>query len=309
MKARLIVGSRGSKLALIQTEMIIARIKEVNPRLDVTALKIKTSGDRAQSKPFDEMEGSGVFVKEIETALLDKRIDIAVHSLKDMLTDIPPGLRLAAVTEREDPRDVLVSAVNKKLAELPRGAKIGTGSPRRAAQLAALRPDIQICSIRGNVDSRVRRVSSGELDGVIVAAAGLNRLGLTDKIAEYLPLEHFLPAVGQGALAVEARTEDQETLDILAPLNHTPTCQSVTAERAFLKMMGGGCSAPIAALGTVIGDGLRLMGMVSDVDGRRITKDTEEGKATEPERTGIRLARKFLDTVAAEFIAEARKSG
>ncbi|MBI2852396.1 MAG: hydroxymethylbilane synthase [Chloroflexi bacterium] len=309
MKTRLTIGSRGSKLALIQTEMIIAALKKANPRLEINLSKIKTTGDRERNKPFDDMEGSGIFVKEIETALLDGRIDLAVHSLKDMMTDVPRGLCLAAVTERADPRDVLVSAGGKKLAELPPGARIGTGSPRRAVQLTALRPNVQVQSIRGNVDSRLRRVSSGELDGVIVAAAGIIRLGLQDRITEYLPIDSFLPAVGQGALALEARADDKETLALVAPLNHMPTWQSVTAERAFLRAMGGGCTTPIAALGTVKGDTLRLSGMVSDVDGTRILKDVEEGKPDEAEQIGIRLARKFLDAVSAAFIAGVKKSG
>ena len=216
MKNRIIVGTRGSKLALIQTEQVGAELRKANPGIEFNISRIVTSGDREQHKQFDAIEGSGVFVKELETALLDGRIDLAVHSLKDMPVEIPPGLCLIAVTKRVDPRDVLISAGGRRLAELPAGARIGTGSPRRSIQLNAYRPDLEACSIRGNVDSRLRRVTSGELDGVIIAAAGLIRLGWEDRISEYLPLEHFLPPVGQGALAIEARLGGEAIAGLVA---------------------------------------------------------------------------------------------
>ena len=305
MRRKIVVGSRGSKLALIQAESVVAKIREVNPDLEVSISKIVTKGDRNSHTQLDRMVGVGVFVKELEEALLDDRIDLAVHSLKDMPTQIPQGVCLAAVTERLDPRDVLVSR-SKRLAELAPGSTIGTGSFRRAVQLVSYRPDLKICNIRGNVDTRLRKVSCGEVDGVILAAAALIRLGWEDKINEYLPLEHFLPAVGQGALAIETRLGDEEITGFISPINHLPTWQSVTAERAFLSALGGGCRAPIAALGTVNGTTLKLEGMVADVSGKKILRTSEEGSAMTPEEVGIRLAQKMMEMGASKFITEAR---
>ncbi len=303
-RTRIIAGSRGSKLALIQAESVAARIREVNPKLEVSLSKIITKGDRNRHTQLNHVAGVGVFVKELEGALLDNRIDIAVHSLKDVPTDIPLDLRLLAVTERLDPRDVLAS--KSRLDELAPGSRIGTGSLRRTVQLTQYRPDLEVCSIRGNVDTRLRKVSSGEVDGVIVAAAALLRLGWEDKITEYLPLEHFVPAVGQGALVIEMRLDDEEVAALVSPVNHLPTWQSVMAERAFLSALGGGCRAPIAALGTVNGATLKLEGMVADVSGKKMLRATEEGSSMSPEQVGVQLAQKMLRMGASEFITEAR---
>ncbi len=305
MRTKIVVGSRGSKLALIQGESVVAKIREANPHLEVSIGKIVTKGDRNSHSQLDLMAGIGVFVKELEEALLDDRIDVAVHSLKDMPAQIPQGLCLAAVTERLDPRDVLVSRA-KRLHELAPGSRIGTGSLRRAVQLASYRPDLEVCSIRGNVDTRLRKVSHGEVDGVILAAAAMIRLGWEDKINESLPLGHFLPAVGQGALGIEARLGDEEVAALVFPLNHLPTWQGVTAERAFLSALGGGCRAPIAALGTVNGTTLKLEGMVADVSGKKILRASEEGGAAASEEVGVQLAQKMLAMGASEFIIEAR---
>lgn len=303
MRRKIIVGSRGSKLALIQTESVVAKIKEVNPDIEVSISPIVTKGDRNRHIQLDQMEGIGVFVKELEEALLDGRIDLAVHSLKDMPTQIPQGLCLAAVTERLDPRDVLVSR-GKRLAELASSSRVGTGSLRRAIQLTACRPDLEACSIRGNVDTRLRRVAEGELDGVILAAAAMKRLGWEEKISEYLPFEYFLPAVGQGTLAIETRLDDKDAAEIASLLNHLPTWQSITAERTFLSALGGGCRAPIAALGTVNGITLKLKGMVADVSDKRLLRASEEGSATAPEHLGVKLMQKMLTMGAANFITE-----
>ena len=304
MSRRIVVGSRGSKLALIQAESVVAGIREANPDIEVSISLITTRGDRERHVQLDLMAGIGVFVKELEEALLDGRIDLAVHSLKDMPTEIPSGLRLAAVTERLDPRDVLVSR-GEKLAELASGASIGTGSLRRAAQLGNFRPDLEACSIRGNVDTRLRKVADGEFDGVILAAAALQRLGREDRISEYLPTERFLPAVGQGALAIETRSDDDEVARIVVPLNRLPAWQSITAERAFLAALGGGCRAPIAALGKANGAVLMLEGMVADIKKRKILQSTEEGSNIAPEKLGVRLAENLLAMGADKFIAEA----
>ena len=308
MKTRIIIGSRGSKLALIQAGLVVAEIKKTNPHLKVSISQITTSGDRESYKQFDNIEGNGVFVKELETALLDGKIDFAVHSLKDMPAEIPQGLSLAAVTQRLDPRDVLISAGAKRLAEMPPGANIGTGSPRRAVQLTVYRPDLKTRSIKGNVDSRLSRITNNELDGVIIAAAGLIRLGWEDRISDYLPIEYFLPAVGQGALAIETRIDDEETVRLVSDINHLPTRQSVTAERALLRTMGGDCHAPIAALGTLSGETLRLRGMFAEPDGNQIVTATEEGATTEAEEIGICLARKLLNRRTAGLTLEARKN-
>ncbi len=305
MKTKIVVGSRGSKLALIQAESVVAKIREINPHVEVGISKIVTKGDRDRHAQLDHMEGIGVFVKELEEALLTGRIDLAVHSLKDVPTEIPQGLCLLAVTERLDPSDVLVSK-SGRLNELASGARIGTGSLRRAAQLTRYRPDLEVCSIRGNVDTRLRKVASGEFDGVILAAAAMLRLGWQDKISEYLPLEHFVPAVGQGTLVIETRLGDKEIVELISPLNHRPTWQSITAERAFLSALGGGCRAPIAALGTVNSDTLKLEGMVADASGKKMLRAVEEGSTIFPEELGTRLAQRMQRMGAAEFITEVR---
>ncbi len=304
MKTSLTVGSRGSRLALIQAEFIADKIRRVNPQLDVTITKITTHGDRDRRTHLDRMTGVGIFVKELEEALLDGRIDLAVHSLNDVPTEIPPGLALVATTERLDPRDVLITR-GKTLAELAPGAKIGTGSLRRAAQINQYRSDLEICQIRGNVDTRLGKVNDGEIDGLISAAAAMARLGWEDKITEYLPAEHFVPAVGQGALAIETRS-DNEIIEALSPINHLPTWQAITAERAFLLALGGGCRAPIAALGTVDGETLKLSGMAADISGQKIVRHTLEGKTLSPEEIGNRLAEKMLEMGAAKFFDEAK---
>lgn len=300
MRTRVIVGSRGSRLALIQTESVVAWIREMNPRLEVSINKIVTAGDRDRLSQLDRI-GVAVFVKELEEALLDKRIDLAVHSLKDVPTDVPQGLSLLAVTERLDPRDALVAKL--RLEELAPGSRIGTGSLRRSVQLARYRPDLNVYGIRGNVDTRLRKVSSGEVDGVIVAAAAMLRLGWKDRVTQYLPLEHFLPAVGQGALVIEGRLDDKDMAELASPINHLPSWQSVIAERAFLRALGGGCRAPIAALGTVDGTTLKLEGMIASMNGKEMLRASQEGAATSPEDIGVRLAHKMLDLGASEFVA------
>jgi len=305
MSRRIIVGSRGSKLALVQTESVVAKIREMNPDLDITVSKIVTTGDRNRESPIDQM-GTAIFVKELEDALLGERIDIAVHSLKDVPTVLPPGLCLSGVTERLDPRDVLVAGVG--LNELAPGSRIGTSSLRRTVQLISYRHDLQACPIRGNVDTRLRKVFSGEFDGVMLAAAALLRLGLESRITEYLPLNHFLPAVGQGALVVEARLSDMDIARVMSSINHIPTWQCVTAERALLRALGGGCRAPIAALGTVSGNRLELEGMVASMSGQKVLCASEEGNAISAEEIGLKLSEKMLGMGAAEIIAEAKGS-
>jgi len=297
------IGTRGSKLAVIQAQWVLTKLREAAPGLKASLVKITTRGDRDSGTALDKFAGQGVFVKELEKALIDGEIDLAVHSLKDMPTEIPYGLFLAATTARLDPRDVLISRADKLVGLAP-GSKIGTGSLRRAVQLSALRPDLEICGIRGNIDTRLRKVSEGEVDGIIVAAAALIRLGWEDKIAEYLPTEYFTPSVGQGALGIEIRSEDKETASLASAINHEPTWQSVTAERTFLRALGGGCRAPIAALGAVSDGILKLNGMVASADGIHILRATEEGDAQAPEQVGKQLAQKMVEMGALDCILE-----
>jgi hydroxymethylbilane synthase len=299
------IGTRGSKLAVIQAEGLLTKLRESFPALKASLVKITTSGDRYSATVLNNFAGQGIFVKELEKALLDKQIDLAVHSLKDLPTEVPEKLTLAATTARLDPRDVLVSRAGS-LAELAPGSKIGTGSHRRAIQLHTLRPDLKICNIRGNIDTRLRKVSSGEVDGVIVAAAALIRLGWTDRITEYLPTEHFTPAVGQGALGIEIRSEDKEITTLVSAINDEPTWQCTTAERAFLQALGGGCRTPIAAIGTVSGNVLRLSGMVASTDGAHILRAFEEGDTLATEKSGKRLAEKMVGMGALKYIAESK---
>jgi hydroxymethylbilane synthase len=295
LKGHVKIGSRGSKLALVQSRSVVANLSRIYPHLKFELTEVSTTGDRSWEIPLDKLGSEGVFVKDLEEALLKGRIDLAVHSLKDMPTFIPEGLRLAAVTERGDPRDVLVSR-SGKLSELPKGSKIGTGSPRRAVQLLAQRPDLQIYGLRGNIETRLRKVSPlTELDGIITAAAALIRLGMEDRVTEHLPPETFVPAVGQGALGIEIRSSDTVIAEIVAPLNDELAWQEVTAERVFLKSLGGGCRAPIAAFGRANGGILHLRGMVSDSRGTRLLHAEVEGNASASEQIGNELARKMVD--------------
>ena len=300
-KRTIIIGSRGSKLALIQANSVRAELEKVHPEFIFELTTIVTKGDRSRGLAIRQIPGQGLFVKEIEEALLRGKIDLAMHSLKDMPTKLPPGLSLAAVTERIDPRDALVSN-GAKLAELPTKATLGTSSLRRTAQLLAYRPDLKVQPVRGNIDTRLQKVSSGEVSGVVLAVAGMIRLGLTEVITEYLPLEQFLPAVGQAALAIEIRDGDSEMARLVAALNHEPTWRSVIAERNFLHTLGGGCSTPIAALGTATGNIIRLQGMVASQNGSKMLRNTEEG--TNPEDVGSQLAGRMLKMGAAELIRE-----
>ena len=301
MIKKIVVGTRASQLALIQTGFVIGMLKAVAPGLDITMLKITTSGDRDRHSSFEQM-GVSVFVKELEDALLDGRIDLAVHSLKDVPTEIPIGLALLATPEREDPRDVLVSKA--RLEDLHSGSKIGTGSLRRSVQIANLRPDFEICGLRGNMDTRVAKAASNELDGIITAAAALSRLDWKGKITQYLPVETFLPAVGQGAIAVEGRSNDHAIVQLVSKINHLATWQAVAAERAFLLETGGGCRAPIAALGTIHGTLLHLEGMVASPLSRKIIRDSLEGPVESADKLGTTLAKKILSSGADKFIAE-----
>ncbi|MGO8695743.1 MAG: hydroxymethylbilane synthase [Rectinemataceae bacterium] len=286
------IGTRVSALARRQTDWVLKRLSALGPDIECRVLPFATTGDRILDKPLPEIGGKGLFTEELERALLAGDIDIAVHSLKDLPVDNPPGLSLGAVAEREDPRDALVSAHYSTLKELPPGARVGTSSLRRGAQLLAIRPDLALLPLRGNVDTRVRKAMEGEYDAIVLAAAGLLRLGRGSAISSYFGSEEMLPAPGQGALAIQCRKDDKATLGLLALLDHGPTRAAVGAERSFLAGLGGGCSAPIAALGGLDGARIVLVGLVASRDGSRIIR--VRGSGADPEELGKRLADEAL---------------
>ncbi len=260
------VGTRGSRLALIQTELTLAALRPVHPDVAFEVVTVTTQGDANQTAPLAGM-GLGVFVKEIERRLETGEIDMAVHSLKDMPTVLPEGMAIGAVLERADPRDALVSHLGTTLEDYPAGGRIGTSSPRRSAQIAERRPDLEIVPIRGNVDTRLRKASGEECDGTVVAAAGLLRMGLDDVITEYLSPQQFVPPPGQGAMAVEIRADDARMQSIVAAANHETTAVAVAAERAFLEALGGGCQVPVGAYAIGEDDSLTLTVFMAAPDG------------------------------------------
>ncbi len=299
---RLSIGTRGSKLALWQSEWVKVKLEEAYPGLNVELVRIKTTGDKILDSPLSKIGGKGLFVKEIEDALFSGRIDLAVHSMKDVPVQLPPGLVLCCYPKREEVRDALVARNNMKLHELPWGAKLGTSSLRRAAQILHLRPDLQVQSLRGNVDTRLRKLDEGQYDAIILAAAGLKRLGLEHRISQYLEPDEVLPAIGQGALGLEVREDDKEMIESLSFLNHVATELAVKAERAFLRKLEGGCQVPIAAYATVHNHTLNLTGMVAELDGSRLVKGSLEGPTEDPELTGTRLAEELLERGADEIL-------
>jgi hydroxymethylbilane synthase len=286
----LILGSRGSALALTQTAWVRERIRDQFPGAEVTVKIIKTSADKDQTASIRSGSTIGVFVKEIEQALLSEEIDLAVHSMKDLPTQIPQELQIAAVPEREDARDVLVSRNSKKLAGLARNSLIGTGSIRRQAQLLALRPDLKILDIRGNIDTRLKKLKSGSYDALILACAGLNRLGLQNEISDILNFEEMLPAPGQGALAIETRKDDSRTVSFVSALNHKPSFAAVLAERAFLQRMGGGCNVPVAAYAHASRDSIAIDGLVASPNGTQIIRDSVQAKLESANEAAVALA-------------------
>ncbi len=306
MKDRFVIGSRGSKLALTQAEAVKTQLSQLNPSFEFLIKVLKTSGD-ASSQPLSLIGGKGVFTKELEDALLDHRIDIAVHSLKDLPTILPDTLLIAAICKREDPRDALIlrrdDITNQpSLKKLGLGAIVGTSSPRRVAQLKYVRADLQLKELRGNVDTRLRKLDEGQYDALILAAAGLRRLGLTERISASLDLAVMLPAVGQGALGVETRVEDSETVTAVRELNDEPTERACLAERAMLRALGGGCLLPIAAHAVVDEDRLRLEGLVAAMDGSEIIREHVTGQSDDAESLGAELGLQLLHQGALKLL-------
>jgi len=289
------VGTRGSKLALAQTNSVIEALKKVAPEIEAEICVIRTSGDIMQDVSLAQIGGQGVFVKEIEEALLARSIDLAVHSMKDVPGETPEGLIFAAVMEREDARDVLVSRGNVKMEFMPKGARIGTGSLRRAAQIKAMLPDVSIMPLRGNIDTRLKKIETENLTGVILAAAGMKRMGYLEKITQYLPIELMLPAVGQGALGLEIRVQDTQLSELCAKMNDEQTAAEVAAERAYLRALGGGCRLPIAAYGLLEGKRLTLEGILTVPNGSTMIRDKVWGEIGQAEELGKKLADLILE--------------
>jgi len=291
----LTIGTRGSVLAMTQTGWIRDRILSAHPDAEVRIRIIKTSADRDQKSTIRAGSSTGVFVKELEDALIAREVDLAVHSMKDVPTRIPDSLLIAAIPEREDPRDALVASGHiDRLEDLPNGSKIGTGSIRRQAQLLHARPDLRVLDIRGNVDTRIRKMEEGAFDAVVLACAGLRRLGLQSRITMPFGTDVMLPAPGQGALALEIRKNDEGTWNLVREQHHAATASAVAAEREFLRCMGGGCNSPIAVYALMAGNGLRIDGLVASPDGKRVYRENSGPVTTDPESAASALAERLL---------------
>jgi len=341
-KSRIVIGTRGSKLALYQAEFIRSELKRLYPDLEIELSKIKTTGDKILDVPLAKVGGKGLFVKEIEDALLKNEVDIAVHSMKDVPTEFPDGLHLAVICKREDPRDALIIGQKSRVKsqesnpplppfskggrgettksliyDLPRNTKVGTSSLRRSCQLLNIRPDLKILQLRGNLDTRIRKLDEGQFNAIILAAAGVKRLGLENRMTEILPVDISLPAIGQGAIGVECRVNDEVINNLIAPLNHPETSLCVRAERAFLKRLEGGCQVPIAAYARIInnpptpplvkgreGRLLIMDGLVGSISGERVIKGHIEGNPENGESLGITLAEDILSRGALEILNE-----
>ncbi len=304
MKKKVIIGTRGSALALWQANWVKSELEKKYPDIEVSLTKIKTTGDKILDVPLAKVGGKGLFVKEIEEALLEGRVHLAVHSMKDVPTFFPDGLHLRCITEREDPRDAVFSRNKVKLLDLPKGAKIGTSSLRRQSQLLHLRPDFEILQLRGNLDTRLKKLDDGHFDAIILAGAGVKRLGWADRITELLSPEVSLPAIGQGALGIETPTNDKYINDLVAFFDHPETSYAVRAERALLKRLEGGCQVPIAAYGTLSGETLTLKGLVASPDGKTFVKDVVTGPRENCEKLGVELAERLLKMGAYDILKE-----
>jgi hydroxymethylbilane synthase len=310
MLSELKIGTRGSQLALFQANWVKDQLVQAHPDLKVTLIKIKTTGDKIQDVPLAKIGGKGLFVKEIEESLIQKKIDLAVHSIKDVPTEFPEGLHLSVITKREDPRDVFISRDGRTLKDLPQGAKIGTSSLRRQVQLLHFRNDFELIPLRGNLDTRLKKLKTMNLDGIVLALAGVKRLGLEERITEIIPLEVSLPAIGQGALGIETRMNGQEVEDQIRFLNDRDSSIAITAERAFLKKLEGGCQVPIAAYARPVGTALQVDGLVGAIDGKRLIRHYVEGSIENAESLGIELAEILLGKGAKEILDEVyRRSG
>ncbi len=298
------IGTRGSKLAIVQSMWVKRQIESMWDNISVELVRIKTKGDKILDSPLSKLGGKGLFVKEIENALLQEEVDIAVHSMKDLPFELPEGLEISVYPKRENPQDAFISHSFKRIEELPEKARIGTSSLRRMVQLKRLNSNIQVVSIRGNVDTRLKKMDTQRLDGIILAVSGLIRLGLYDKITQIIPDNIMLPAIGQGALGIEIRKDDMKVKRILDFLNHKETELCVRAERSFLRELGGGCQIPVAANAKLKGNILEIKGMISDLSSDRFLFKIMRGDITDPEGVGRRLADDLLKKGADNILRE-----
>ncbi|MEQ8200866.1 MAG: hydroxymethylbilane synthase [Syntrophomonadaceae bacterium] len=299
---KLRLGTRGSQLALWQADKVAAELRGRMPGLEIETVVIKTKGDKILDVALSKIGDKGLFTREIENALLAGEVDLAVHSMKDLPSFLAPGLALGAVLQREDPRDVLISHRDCTLETLPRNGIVGTSSLRRIAQLKNLRPDLRVTDLRGNVETRIRKMAEQGLDAIILAYAGVVRLGLTVNITQIISVDQVLPAVGQGAIAVEIRADDEETAAVIGNINHNPTYFTTLAERAFLRELEGGCQVPIGCLGRIDDEGLLLEGLIASLDGGVMLKDKVSGPIVQAEEMGRNLARRLLDQGGREVL-------
>lgn len=307
MKKEIIVGTRESSLAMRQAEWVTERLREINPQYSYRIKGIRTLGDKYLDVALSKIGDKGLFTKELELALLSGAIDLAVHSMKDLPVTQPEGLVIGAVCRREYPGDVLVSRQGLKLQDLPAGAMIGTGSLRRCAQLLHYRSDLKIVNLRGNINTRLRKLAYEDLDAAVLAYAGLRRLGLEDQITQLIPLELCLPAVGQGALGVEIRASDEKVQELISGIDDDHTRAAITAERALLERLEGGCQVPVGALGVVEGGHLTLEGVVAGLDGSQLVRASLTGAAAEAATLGVRLAEKLIEMGAGEILEKVRQ--
>jgi hydroxymethylbilane synthase len=303
------IGTRGSLLALKQSTMVKETLESLWSGLRVELHIIKTTGDKILDVPLAKVGGKGLFVKEIEDALLAEEVDLAVHSIKDVPALLPLGLEIGAIPRREDPRDVLITRSGEGLEALPPGARVGTSSLRRSAQLKSLRPDLDIQNLRGNLDTRLRKLHEGMYDAILLAAAGMHRMGWEDKISHYLERDAFIPAIGQGAIGIELRSADVEVRQILAPVHDADTAVAVEAERSLLRELEGGCQVPIGGHALVQGDYVTLTGLVASLDGRKVFRVTRSAGRQDAEALGREVARALLDRGARQILAEIYSDG
>ncbi len=306
MRREVVVGTRGSRLALAQADWVIDHLRARYPRVSFVRKEIRTTGDNILEVALAKIGDKGLFTKELEQALTDREIDLAVHSMKDLPTKLPDGLVIGAVSVREYPGDVFISRGGERLEELAAGSALGTSSLRRTAQLLAYRPDLQVISVRGNVQTRLRKLDDGVVDALVLAWAGMFRLGLTERVTHRIPVAVCLPAVGQGALGIEARADDAEILEMVRAIEHAPTRAAVLAERTLLRRLEGGCQVPIGALGRLREGRLVLEAVVASLDGTELVRAEGSGPAEQPEALGNSLAVRLLEMGAGEILARVR---
>jgi hydroxymethylbilane synthase len=307
--ASLRIATRQSRLALWQAKHVAAELRAAHPGLNVVLVPMTTQGDRVLDRPLAQVGGKGLFIKELELAIAEGRADIAVHSMKDVPSELPPGMTLAAMLPRADPRDAFVSLRHESFATLPHGARVGTSSPRRQCQVAYARPDLELITLRGNVDTRLRKLDEAQYDAIILAAAGLTRLGLQSRITHYFDVEHCIPAVGQGVVGVECRTDDERSIALVRALNDETAWRCCSAERAFAHKLQGSCQSPIAGLAQIDGDTLALRGIVGSPDGREVYRGTNSGAVRDGEAIGVALAERLLQAGAAQLLEKLRAAG